>query len=392
MRGFNALDLFRFLSFNLCRSPVLIGPGVAISLYLTLIGFGECFKVKINLLDMTKDEIAEFVAALGERAYRAEQIYAWIYTRGVFDIDSMTDLSKELREKLKENAVLEAPSVAEVLESEDGTIKFVLELTDNKRIESVVIPSAKDDGRLTLCVSTQAGCALGCGFCLTGAGGAGRDLLLSEMTAELFAAEALIDEGDRITNIVLMGMGEPLLNYNEVIKLTTLLVDQKGFAFAPRRVTLSTAGIVPMIKRLGEDTNINLAVSLNATTDEVRSRLMPINKKYPLAELIGALKEFPLNKSRHITIEYVLIKGVNDTRADAKRLAGLLRGIQVKINLIPFNPHEGSSYSAPEPEDIFSFKDTLIKAGYIAVVRTSKGTDILAACGQLSAKDEVTAR
>ncbi len=340
----------------------------------------------INLLDMTKDEITEFVGTLNERAYRAEQIYAWIYTKSVFDIDSMTDLSKELREKLKERAVLEAPELCEELCSEDGTIKFVLKLKDGARIESVVIPSMKDDGRLTLCVSTQAGCALGCGFCLTGAGGAGRDLFLSEMTAQFFVGRALIDEDDRITNIVLMGMGEPLLNYNEVIKFVNLLVDQKGLAFAPRRVTLSTAGIVPMIARLGEDSNINLAVSLNATTDEVRSRLMPINKKYPLAELIKALKEFPLTKSRHITIEYVLIKGVNDTRADAKRLASLLKGIRVKINLIPFNPHKGSLYAAPEPEDIFSFKDTLIKAGFVAVVRTSKGTDILAACGQLSQK------
>ncbi len=343
----------------------------------------------INLLDMTRDEISEFICALGERPYRAEQIYAWVYSKGTLDTDSMTDLSKELREKLKGRVVALAPELGEVLHSEDQTIKFVLLLKDGARIESVVIPSMKDDGKMTLCVSTQAGCALGCKFCLTGTGGAGRDLSLSEMTAQLIKGRELLDEDDRITNIVLMGMGEPLLNYEEVIKFTTLLVDQKGFAFAPKRVTLSTAGIVPMIARLGEDTNINLAISLNATTDEVRAKLMPINKKYPLAELIGALKKFPLNKSRHITIEYVLIKGVNDTLVDAKRLAGLLRGIRVKINLIPFNPHEGSPYSAPEPEDIFVFKDTLIKAGYIAVVRTSKGVDILAACGQLSAKDDL---
>jgi 23S rRNA (adenine2503-C2)-methyltransferase len=279
------------------------------------------------------------------------------------------------------------PELQEVLESEDGTIKFVLKLKDDKRIESVVIPSMKDDGRLTLCVSTQAGCALGCKFCLTGAGGAGRDLLLSEMSAQLFVAKTLIDELDSITNIVLMGMGEPLLNYAEVIKFVTLLVDQKGFAFAPRRVTLSTAGIVPMINRLGIDSNINLAVSLNATTDEVRTMLMPINKKYPIGELIKALKKYPLHKSRHITIEYVLIKGVNDTRADAKRLSSLLRGIRVKINLIPFNTHEGSEFSPPDLESIFSFKDTLIHSGYIAVIRTSKGSDILAACGQLSIKE-----
>ncbi|MBE9531751.1 MAG: 23S rRNA (adenine(2503)-C(2))-methyltransferase RlmN, partial [Proteobacteria bacterium] len=275
----------------------------------------------------------------------------------------------------------------EVLESDDGTIKFIMKLKDDKRVESVVIPSMKDDGKMTLCVSTQAGCALDCKFCLTGAMGAGRDLKLSEMSAQLFYARTLIDEYDKITNIVLMGMGEPLLNYAEVIKLVGLFVDQKGFAFAPRRVTLSTAGIVPMIKRLGEDSTVNLAVSLNATTDEVRSRLMPINKKYPLAELIKTLKKYPLAKSRHITIEYILIKGINDSRADAKRLSSLLRGIQVKINLIPFNEHEGSKFETPEPEVLYSFKDTLINSGFIAVIRTSKGADILAACGQLSAKE-----
>jgi 23S rRNA (adenine2503-C2)-methyltransferase len=339
---------------------------------------------KVNLLDMGKDELVEFVTSIGERAYRAEQIFAWLYADGVYSFDSMTNLSKDLRERLKELSTLQMPELGERLESEDGTIKFILELRDNKRVESVIIPSMKDDGKMTLCVSSQAGCALKCTFCLTGEGGPDRDLTLSEMTAQLIIARTLIDELDSITNIVLMGMGEPLLNYAEVIKFVNLLVDQKGFAFAPRRVTLSTAGIVPMINRLGGDSNVNLAVSLNATTDEVRSRLMPINKKYPLAELIKALRKYPLGKSRHITIEYVLIEGVNDSRADAKRLASLLRGIQVKINLIPFNAYGGSKFAPPEPEVVFSFKDTLITSGYIAVVRTSKGSDILAACGQLS--------
>ncbi|MEE9542745.1 MAG: 23S rRNA (adenine(2503)-C(2))-methyltransferase RlmN [Thermodesulfobacteriota bacterium] len=344
---------------------------------------------KRDLLDFTGDELTEIVATLGEKPYRGAQIYSWIYALGVLDIDSMTDLSTEFREALKEGFSLKSPEVTETLKSVDGTIKFVTLLTDATRIESVIIV---EDERVTLCVSTQAGCALDCAFCLTGALGAGRDLGLAEMSGQLFSARSLLQDGQKITNIVLMGMGEPLLNYNEVIKFVDILVDQKGFAFAPRRVTLSTAGIVPMIKRLGEDSSINLAVSLNATTDEVRSRLMPINKKYPLKKLVKALKEYPLSKSRHITIEYVLIGGVNDTRVDAKRLAGLLRGISVKINLIPYNPHEGANLKAPTSESVLNFKDILLRERYIAVIRSSKGADILAACGQLSQKGKANTK
>lgn len=338
---------------------------------------------KIDLLDLTLEELTELVASLGEKPYRAAQVYSWIYAKGVLDIDSMTDLSFSLREHLKEGFSLTCPEAVETLRSTDNTIKFVTLLPGGSRIESVII---SEDGRTTLCVSTQAGCALGCTFCLTGTGGAGRDLTLGEMSGQLFTARTLLQGNQRITNIVLMGMGEPLLNYVEVIKFVDIVVDQKGLAFAPRRVTLSTAGIVPAIKRLGKESNINLAVSLNATTNAVRTRLMPINKKYPLASLIKALREYPLKKSRHITIEYVLIGGVNDTRVDAKRLASLLRGISVKINLIPFNPHKGSVFKAPNSESVLIFKDILLREGYIAVIRASKGIDILAACGQLSHK------
>jgi 23S rRNA (adenine2503-C2)-methyltransferase len=338
---------------------------------------------KIDLLDLTREELTELVLSLGEKPYHAGQVYSWIYGKGVLDIDKMTDLSVGFRESLKDGFSLACPLPVDTLKSVDATIKFVTELADGARIESVII---QEEERTTLCVSTQAGCALDCKFCLTGEGGAGRDLTLAEMTGQLFTATSLLKSNGKITNIVLMGMGEPLLNYDEVIKFVNVLVDQKGLSFAPRRVTLSTAGVVPGIKKLGRDSTINLAVSLNATTNDQRSRLMPINKKYPLSRLLKALREYPLKKSRHITIEYVLIGGVNDTAEDSERLAKLLKGINVKINLIPLNPHKGSKLKAPEPESVLAFKDSLIKSGYIAVIRESKGADILAACGQLSQK------
>ncbi|MEE8574387.1 MAG: 23S rRNA (adenine(2503)-C(2))-methyltransferase RlmN, partial [Thermodesulfobacteriota bacterium] len=255
----------------------------------------------IDLRDLSKEELTEALAAHGEKPYRAAQVYAWLYERAVGSIDEMTDLSIELRAILKEKYTLERPELSGVVKSEDGTRKFSLSLSGGELVECVLIPA--DDGRFTLCVSTQTGCALGCEFCLTGSGGAGRDLRPWEMMAEvLIGAELLKDEegeGARITNIVLMGMGEPLLNYDAVLTFIGHLIDPKGFALAPRRVTLSTAGLVPEILRLGHDAPISLAVSLNATTDEVRSRLMPINKKYPIKKLFKALAGYPTARRRY---------------------------------------------------------------------------------------------
>jgi 23S rRNA (adenine2503-C2)-methyltransferase len=340
-----------------------------------------------NLKDLTIDELLELVKGLGEKPYRAGQIYGWLFKKGAKTIDEMSDISKGLMEALKKGSFdIGIPVLACTKRSADGTIKLLLELPDGQRVESVLITEGK---RLTLCVSTQAGCALGCSFCITGAGGPGRNLRLSEMAGQVQVASGLVKRGGRITNVVLMGMGEPLLNYDEVVKFIKVLTDQKAFAFAPGKVTLSTAGVVPGIKRLGRDTTINLAVSLNAAADSLRSRIMPINKKYPIGELLAALRSYPLTRGRTITIEYVLIKGLNDAPEDARRLARLLRGIPVKINLIPFNPFPGTTFERPDSESVSAFHKILLDARYTVMVRASKGSDILAACGQLRGREAV---
>jgi 23S rRNA (adenine2503-C2)-methyltransferase len=345
---------------------------------------------KINLRDLTKEELVDVARALGEKPFRATQIYSWLYARGATSIEAMTDLSLGLREELDALYTVEAPETTAMLRSsEDETIKFALKLADGAPVESVIIPT--EEGRLTLCVSSQTGCSLDCAFCLTGAGGPGRNLTPSEIYGQLLRGQEIVSKempGNRLSNIVLMGMGEPLLNYDSVMKFVKVVVDQKGAGFAPRRVTISTAGVVPMIERLaGEGLKISLAVSLNATTDEVRDRLMPINRKYPISALMAALEKFPVGNRRHITIEYVLIGGVNDSADDAKRLARLLEPIRAKVNLIPFNPHPASDFTPPDPARIDAFQDILYKAGYVAVRRASKGRDILAACGQLSGRE-----
>ncbi|MBI5902315.1 MAG: 23S rRNA (adenine(2503)-C(2))-methyltransferase RlmN [Deltaproteobacteria bacterium] len=342
-----------------------------------------------NLRDFTYPELLLEVEALGERPYRAAQIYGWVFHRDAASIDSMTDISRELRERLKHEYRISGIDVLDVKRSEDGTRKFLSSLEDGARMESVIIP---EEGRLTLCVSSQAGCALGCLFCMTGAAGFTRDLSLSEMAGQVFAARGLLNEGERITNIVLMGMGEPLNNYGNVIRFLSVLTDGKGMGFSHNKVTVSTAGLVPGIKKLGHDTNVNLAVSLNATTDEVRSRIMPINRRYPIAELISALKGYPLKNKKYITIEYVLIKGLNDTADDAKRLIRLLRGVTCKINLIPFNLFPGAAFERPDAEKVDAFHGIVYDAGYTVIVRASKGADIDAACGQLRGRRAVPDR
>lgn len=336
-----------------------------------------------NLRDFTYEELLEEVRGLGEKPYRAEQIYGWVYRKCAASIDSMTDISKVLRETLKEVYAIEGVKVLDLRTSFDGTRKFLSELSDGSRIESVLIP---EGDRLTLCVSSQAGCALGCRFCMTGMTGFTRNLTLSELNGQVFAAKGLLEEGEAITNIVLMGMGEPLNNLDNVIRFASILTDGKGFGFSHNKVTVSTAGVVPGIKRLATEANVNLAVSLNATTDEVRDLIMPINRKYPLEALLEALKGYPHPGKKHITIEYVLLAGVNDSIEDAGRLARMLRGIPCKINLIPFNPFPGSRYRAPENHRVSAFSKLLQDSGYVAIVRASKGADILAACGQLKGR------
>ncbi len=336
----------------------------------------------IDLRDHTMEELKGLMAAMGERPYRASQVYAWLYSRDISTIDEMSDLKLEFREGLKALYSLTEPVIGKKLSSIDGTIKFETILSDGSSIESVLIPEGE---RLTLCLSTQTGCPLGCAFCRTGDAGAGRNLSLSELAGQMIAARRLAAEsGDTVTNVVLMGMGEPLLNYDNLKRFLDILTDQKGFSIPPRRVTVSTAGLPAEIERLGIETKVNLAVSLNATTEEVRSRIMPINKKYSLKELLTVLRSYPSSKSRFITIEYVLIRELNDSLEDARRLGRLLRNIRCKINLIPLNPGASDGLLPPTEAQVAAFKDILYKSGYVAVTRLSKGADILAACGQLA--------
>lgn len=336
-----------------------------------------------NLRDFTYGELLHEVETLGERPYRAAQIYGWTFKRGATDIDSMTDISHAFRERLKELYCIVGQHIPEVRTSADSTKKFMTALDDGAAIESVIIPEAR---RLTLCVSSQAGCALGCGFCMTGKAGSSRNLRLSELAGQVFSAREILGEERTLTNVVIMGMGEPLLNYDNVLRFLGVLTDPRGFGFSHNKVTLSTAGVVPGIKRLGRDSNVNLAVSLNATTDTVRNRIMPINKKYPIRVLMAALKEYPLGGKKHITFEYVLIKGVNDSDEDARRLVKLLKGIKSKINLIPFNPFPGVGFEPPDKERLASFYKILQGSKQNVVIRASKGAEIQAACGQLRGK------
>ncbi len=338
-----------------------------------------------NLRDFTHPELVGLMAAMGEKPYRAEQVYNWLFHRRADRIDAMTDIAKSFRERLKKDFYIGGIKILGVKKSSDGTGKFLSLLEDGSKIESVLIP---ETDRLTLCVSTQAGCALGCRFCMTGASGFTRDLTLAELAGEVIAAISMLDEGERITNVVLMGMGEPLANYGNVLRFINVLTDGKGFGFSHNRITVSTAGLVPGIRRLGIDANVNLAVSLNATTDGTRSRIMPINRKYPMDDLIGALKSYPLHGKKNITIEYVLLKDVNDTLEDARRLTRLLKGIRCKINLIPFNPFPGAAYERSSDERAAAFGKVLLDGGYNVFTRQSKGADILAACGQLRGRYE----
>ncbi len=335
-----------------------------------------------SLLDMSLNEMAGFLHGLGEPAYRARQIFKWMYRKGVFDPAEMTDFSKPLRSRLHEMSIIALNKPEEAATSRDGTRKFLFRLTDGAAVESVLIPSGD---HATLCVSTQAGCAMGCAFCLTGAGGLKRNLTSGEILNQLLYARSVEDPVVPLTNVVFMGMGEPLANYDQTIKALRIMVEEGGIQFGKRRITLSTVGLAPMIRKLGRDLDVNLAVSLNAPDDDIRSRLMPVNRTYPIHELLDACRDFPLTKGRRITFEYILIDGVNDQPAHAEKLAKLLRAVQAKINLIPYNEHPGSSFRSPTPEAVERFQRVLTDRHYTAIIRKSMGRDILAACGQLAA-------
>jgi 23S rRNA (adenine2503-C2)-methyltransferase len=338
---------------------------------------------KPNLKDFSPGALRERFAAEGLPAWRADQVASWLYARGVEEPQAWTDLPHELREALAARFETRALEVASVERSVDGTVKAALATRDGAVLEAVLIP---EEERTTLCVSTQVGCPLACSFCATGTLGLTRNLSAAEIVDQLVRMRELVPER-RVTNVVFMGMGEPLLNLRAVVEAVRTLQHAKGFGFAPRRVTVSTAGVVPRIAELLAAVPVNLAVSLHATTDALRDVLVPLNKRFPLAELLGALRRIPQLSRRHpVFVEYTLMAGVNDARTDARRLVGLLHGIPAKVNLIPMNPHAGAPYRPPAAEVASAFMGELVKGGLVATLRRSRGGDIDAACGQLAGR------
>jgi 23S rRNA (adenine2503-C2)-methyltransferase len=336
------------------------------------------------LLDLAELALPELEAALdgrGVERFHARQLYRWIYRRGVTDFDRMTDLARTLRTRLADEFIVSTPRIASDERSIDGTRKFVLELGDRRCIESVFIP---DTPSMTFCISTQVGCAMSCGFCLTGKMGLVRNLTAGEIAGQVRVLAGATELLDFPFNIVLMGMGEPLHNYDNTLKALRMLHEEHGLAISPRRVTLSTVGIVPGIERLASEPLMpNLAISLHATTDEQRTALVPPNRRYPLADILETCRRFPLKKRNRITFEYVMLAGVNDTPEDARRLVKLLAGIKAKVNLIPLNPAPGTPYERPSDDRVNRFAQLLADRHLTVSVRKSRGRDIRAACGQL---------
>jgi 23S rRNA (adenine2503-C2)-methyltransferase len=348
---------------------------------------GATADTRRNLIGLTRDELALELAALGAEKFRARQLWHWIYFRGAQSFGEMTTLAKGFREGLDAHFTLGRPQASRDDQSSDGTRKWLFKFADSQEVETVHIP---EEDRGALCVSSQVGCSLTCSFCHTGTQPLVRNLGAGEIVAQLMAARDAIGEwpspkSDRmISNVVMMGMGEPLLNYENVAKALRIIMDAEGIAISRRRITLSTSGIVPLMQRCGEELGVNLAVSLHAVTDELRDTLVPINKKFPIAELLAACRAYPgANNARRITFEYVMLKDINDTLSDARELVRLLKGIPAKINLIPFNPWPGAPYECSTNSAIAAFAKLLNDSGLSAPVRTPRGRDILAACGQL---------
>ncbi len=341
--------------------------------------------MKLNVKDLSLDEFAAHLEELAQPTYRARQIWQWLFQKRATSFSEMTNLSATLRRQLDEGFEISRLRLIRRSEARDGTVKFLFGLSDGENIESVLIPEPR---RLTLCVSTQAGCAFGCAFCATALLGLKRNLRASEIIDQVLEAGRALSAGRRITHVVLMGMGEPLANYRETLKALNVMTDTSwGLGLSPRRVTLSTVGLIPQIKRLMEETRINLAISLHAATDAVRGRLMPVNRKYPLSELIDCCRSLPLPRRKRITFEYVLLRGVNDSVEDAQNLCQLLRGIRCKVNVIPFNAHPGSVFERPSDMEIERFQKVLQDHGLQINVRRPRGDDIQAACGQLQGEE-----
>ena len=355
---------------------------------------------KTNLLDFTLPALTEWLVARGEKPFRAKQLFQWIHQRGVGDFDAMTDLAKSLREKLKETAEVRAPAILSEHRSADGTVKWLFDVGIGNGIETVFIP---EDDRGTLCVSSQVGCALDCKFCSTGRQGFNRDLGVGEIIGQLWVANRrlaemekagqssrLTPDGERlgprpVSNVVMMGMGEPLNNFGPVVDAMSMMLDDRAYGLSRRRVTLSTSGVVPQIRKLKDALPVALAVSLHAPNDALRSRIMPINDAYPIAQLLEACREYlEVSPRDFITFEYVMLAGVNDSVDNARELAKLLATIASKVNLIPFNPFDDSGFERSDMERVKRFQQVLLDAGFVATIRKTRGDDIDAACGQLA--------
>jgi 23S rRNA (adenine2503-C2)-methyltransferase len=342
-----------------------------------------------NILDFNKSRLISWLNERGFESFRAAQILHWIFKLQADDFSLMTNIKKEIRLLLAENFTITRLKIAAVETSIDGSKKYLFELADGNFIESVLIAGQTHD---TLCISSQVGCAQGCKFCLTAKMGFIRNLTPGEILSQVRDIQTVLESSTRMTNIVLMGMGEPLANYDNVVSALQTLTDHKsGIGISPRKITLSTAGIAPRLADLGSASLVNIAISLNAVDNETRNYLMPINRKYPLETLLKACRDYPLQQRRKITFEYILIDGINDSLENAQQLVALLRPIRAKINLLPFNPHEGSAFRRPSENKILEFQKVLQHAGYTVIIRQSKGTDISAACGQLYAKMKIKA-
>ncbi len=345
-----------------------------------------------NLIGLDRAEMQALFEEMGEPKFRAKQLFQWIYNRGVTEFDGMTNMSKTLRADLATKFRMDRPAVTMHQKSEDGTQKWLLRYDDGNEAETVYIP---DEDRGTLCVSSQVGCTLTCKFCHTGTQKMVRNLTPLDIVSQVMLARDTLGDWTvpadrrRLTNIVFMGMGEPLYNTDNVIKAIKLIMDGEGVSLSKRRITLSTSGVVPEIERVGRETDVLLAISLHAVNDDLRNEIVPINRKYPLKDLMQAVRDYPgLSNAKRVTWEYVMLKGVNDSVADAKELLRLIKGIPSKINLIPFNPWPGSPYDCSSDQQIKKFADVIWNAGYSAPIRTPRGRDILAACGQLKSESQ----
>ena len=337
---------------------------------------------KLNLIGLGQDALAEFFDGLGEKGFRAQQIMGWLYQRGVLNFRDMTDISLRLRRRLELIATLTLPKVIRVDESADGTRKWLLDIGAGQAVETVFIPEAN---RNTLCISSQAGCALDCAFCATGQQGFNRNLSAAEILGQVLVVKRALGPEVVLSNIVFMGMGEPLANYRHVVPVAKLLINDHAFGLSRRRVTISTAGLVPQLYRLAKDCNVALAVSLHAPSDTLRDVLVPINRRHPISELLDACWNYAACvAARHVTFEYVMLRDVNDSRRDARRLAGLLRNRPAKVNLIPFNSFPGTRYQCSAPNTVENFSHELRSVGIVATIRRTRGDDIAAACGQLA--------